>query len=73
MIYKSGAGPKPIPHKELTTEKLKDAITFAISPTAKKAAADLAQKIQNEVIVVQPSRFTLEIKRILPERCLSRG
>ncbi|KIM49654.1 glycosyltransferase family 1 protein [Hebeloma cylindrosporum] len=48
MIHKSGAGPQPIPHKELTTEKLRDAITFAISPIAKKAASDLAQKIHDE-------------------------
>lgn len=52
MICKSGAGPEPIPHKELTTEKLRDAITFAISPPAKKAATDLAQKIHEEVNAV---------------------
>jgi len=65
MIYKSGAGPKPIPHKELTTEKLKKAITFAISSKAKKAATDLAQKIHDEVNVIRRSRFTLEIKEFL--------
>ena len=53
MIYKSGAGPKPIPYKELTTEKLAEAITFAISPKAKKAATDLAQKIHDEVNVIR--------------------
>jgi len=50
MIHNSGAGPKPIPHRELTVKKLQDAITYAISPEAKKAAKDLAQKIHDEVI-----------------------
>jgi hypothetical protein len=60
MIYKSGAGPQPIPYKELTTEKLREAIIFAISPTAKEAATDLAQKIHDEVNIIHGVRFTLE-------------
>ena len=65
MIYKSGAGPEPLPYKELTTEKLREAITFAISAKAKKAATDLAQKIHDEVNVIHHSRFTLDIKEFL--------
>lgn len=49
MVHKAGAGPKPIPHKELSIEKLRDAIKFAVGPSAKKAAAALADKIRNEV------------------------
>ncbi|KAF4614700.1 hypothetical protein D9613_003312 [Agrocybe pediades] len=48
MIYNSGAGPKPIPHKELSVKKLQEAITYAISPEAKEAARHLAQKIHDE-------------------------
>ncbi len=49
MIYKAGAGPKPIPPKELKVKKFRDAITFAISPQAKEAAAKLGEKICEEV------------------------
>jgi len=49
MIYKSGAGPKPIPPKELKVKKFRDAIIFAISPQAKEAAAKLGEKISDEV------------------------
>jgi sterol 3beta-glucosyltransferase len=49
MIHKAGAGPEPIPHKELTMKKLRDAIKFAISPEAKEAARGLGDKIREEV------------------------
>ncbi|PPQ82369.1 hypothetical protein CVT25_008330 [Psilocybe cyanescens] len=48
MIYKAGAGPKPIPHKELNVQKLRDAITFATSSAAKEAAKGLAQRIYED-------------------------
>ncbi|KAF8968242.1 glycosyltransferase family 1 protein [Flammula alnicola] len=48
MIYKAGAGPKPVPHTELTVQKLKDALMYVISPAAKTAASELAQKIHEE-------------------------
>jgi hypothetical protein len=49
MIHKAGAGPEPIPHKQLTVAKLTDAITFAISPSAKAAAREMAGRIRSEV------------------------
>ena len=49
MIHKAGAGPKPIPHKELSVENLRDAITFAISPSAKEAAKKMAHQIHEDV------------------------
>ena len=49
MISKAGAGPKPIPHKQLNVENLRDAIKFAISPVAKQAAQRMAEQIKNEV------------------------
>ncbi|KZV90217.1 UDP-Glycosyltransferase/glycogen phosphorylase [Exidia glandulosa HHB12029] len=48
MIHKSGAGPKPIPQKNFNVENLTAALTYAISPEAKTAAAGLAQSIVNE-------------------------
>lgn len=49
MIHKAGAGPKPIPQKELSVSKLTEALRYAISPAAKAAAAQLAEKIHHEV------------------------
>lgn len=49
MIQKAGAGPEPIPHKELNVDNLSDAIKFAISPSAKNAAKQMADQIRSEV------------------------
>ena len=49
MIHKAGAGPKPIPQKELSVENLRDAILFAISPSAKEAAKKMAHQIREDV------------------------
>jgi UDP:flavonoid glycosyltransferase YjiC (YdhE family) len=51
MIHKAGAGPKPIPHKELSVENLRDAIMFAISPSAKEAAKKMAHQIHEDVSI----------------------
>ncbi|KAF9036866.1 hypothetical protein BJ165DRAFT_614010 [Panaeolus papilionaceus] len=48
MIHKSGAGPRPIPHRDLTVKRLREAIKFAMLPTTKEAAARLAQSIHDE-------------------------
>ncbi|KAK0185950.1 UDP-Glycosyltransferase/glycogen phosphorylase [Armillaria mellea] len=48
MIHKAGAGPAPIPPKSLTVDSLKDAITFAISPTAKSAARRMSEQIRHD-------------------------
>jgi hypothetical protein len=49
MIHKAGAGPKPIPHKELNIDNLRDAIKFAISPSAQEAAKKMAYQIHEDV------------------------
>jgi len=49
MIYKAGAGPEPIPAKELDVNNLRDAIVFAISPGTKAAAKRMAEQIMREV------------------------
>lgn len=51
MIHRAGAGPEPIPQKQLNVESLKAAIEFAISPSAKAAAQRMAQQIQSEVFI----------------------
>jgi sterol 3beta-glucosyltransferase len=49
MIHQTGAGPKPIPHKKLTVAKLSAAIEYALSPTAKEAAQNVARQIHDDV------------------------
>lgn len=49
MIHKAGAGPEPIPHKQLNIENLRDALKFAVSPPAKNAAKRMAEQIHQEV------------------------
>lgn len=48
MVAKAGAGPDPIPHKELTVDKLADAINFCLSPESVQRARDLASKVAQE-------------------------
>jgi sterol 3beta-glucosyltransferase len=48
MIHQAGAGPDPIPHKELTVDNLGDALKFALSSSAQAAAKKMAQQIHDE-------------------------
>jgi len=48
MIWKAGAGPKPIPRKELSVENLRDAIKFANSLSVKEAAQKMADQIHED-------------------------
>ncbi|KAJ7684426.1 glycosyltransferase family 1 protein [Mycena polygramma] len=48
MIHKAGAGPEPIPHKQLNIDKLRDALRFAVSPAVKNAAKRMAEQINSE-------------------------
>ncbi|KAH7928152.1 glycosyltransferase family 1 protein [Leucogyrophana mollusca] len=48
MIHKGGAGPKPIPHKQLTVENLRDAIKFATGAGAQRAAKRMSERIKDE-------------------------
>ncbi|ESU10745.1 hypothetical protein FGSG_12643 [Fusarium graminearum PH-1] len=49
MVAKAGAGPFPIPHKELSVENLSHAIKFCLSDEATAAAALIAKKMESEV------------------------
>ncbi|KAL1612760.1 hypothetical protein SLS60_000989 [Paraconiothyrium brasiliense] len=48
MVAKAGAGPDPIPYKDLTAEKLADAIRKALKPESLAKAAELSAKIAKE-------------------------
>jgi UDP:flavonoid glycosyltransferase YjiC (YdhE family) len=48
MISRAGAGPKPIPFRELTSYKLAAAIESALSPTTRQLAKELGGRISGE-------------------------
>jgi UDP:flavonoid glycosyltransferase YjiC (YdhE family) len=48
MTFKAGAGPAPIPFKQLTAEKLAAAITEALKPATLERAHELGDKIREE-------------------------
>ncbi|KAL4982108.1 UDP-Glycosyltransferase/glycogen phosphorylase [Aspergillus falconensis] len=48
MIARAGAGPNPIPHKQLTADKLAEAINFSLTPRCLERATELASKITAE-------------------------
>lgn len=48
MIARAGAGPDPIHHKQLTADKLADAINFCLRPESLERAKNLASKTAAE-------------------------
>ncbi|TQW00255.1 glycosyltransferase family 28 N-terminal domain-containing protein [Cordyceps javanica] len=48
MVARAGAGPDPIPHRRLTTQKLAEAINFCLKPESRARAEDFARKIAQE-------------------------
>ena len=48
MVARADAGPDPIPHKQLTADKLADAINFCLEPKSLEHAKELASKIAAE-------------------------
>lgn len=48
MTAKAGAGPPPIPYKDLTADKLAEAINTALKPESVERAKELAAKISQE-------------------------
>jgi sterol 3beta-glucosyltransferase len=47
-VYELGVASKPVPRKNLTAEKLADAIKFVLTKEIKDTAKDLGAKIQGE-------------------------
>ncbi|KAE9377348.1 glycosyltransferase family 1 protein [Stipitochalara longipes BDJ] len=48
MVAIAGAGPKPIPHKSLTTQNLAGAISYCLTPQALTAAQGIAARMRIE-------------------------
>ncbi|EED18718.1 glucosyl/glucuronosyl transferase, putative [Talaromyces stipitatus ATCC 10500] len=48
MVARAGAGPDPIPQRQLTADKLADAINFCLKPSSLERAKELASKIAAE-------------------------
>jgi hypothetical protein len=48
MIAKAGAGPEPIPFKQMTANSLAQSINFALKPEVKLAVAKMATSIAEE-------------------------
>lgn len=48
MVAAAGAGPKPIPQKQLNDQNLAAAIKYCLSPEAARAASDMSAKIRAE-------------------------
>jgi UDP:flavonoid glycosyltransferase YjiC (YdhE family) len=48
MVKRAGAGPDPIPYKELTAEKLAAAIKVCLEPNTQERAQELGSKIREE-------------------------
>jgi UDP:flavonoid glycosyltransferase YjiC (YdhE family) len=63
MIARAGAGPQPIPYKQLTEDKLVSAIKEALQPLTASRAAELGSKIKQEN---GPSNGVTSFHDILP-------
>lgn len=48
MVHRAGAGPAPIPSKELTADKLADGILEALKPATLERARELGDRIKEE-------------------------
>jgi hypothetical protein len=67
MVARAGAGPDPIPHKQLTADKLADAINFCLRPGSLDRAEQLAAKIaaeQGSDVGAQSFHQYLEVDRL---------
>ena len=70
IVARAGAGPVPIPHKQLTVEKLREAIETALKPSTRDKAQEIAKKMEKESGVrdgVRSFHRQLDIKSL---RCL---
>lgn len=75
MIWRAGAGPEPVPYKDLTAEKLADNIRAALEEDVQERARELRDKIQNEDGAETAAKQIMSTKQmqnlgcfILPER-----
>ena len=48
MVAAAGAGPRPLPYKGLSSQKIVEAIEFCMTPAALEAAGGIAAKMRTE-------------------------
>jgi hypothetical protein len=48
MVARRGAGPKPIPFKQLTLDRLSEAIEFALRPECREVSQEIADSMKRE-------------------------
>ncbi|KAH7399751.1 hypothetical protein BKA64DRAFT_575344 [Cadophora sp. MPI-SDFR-AT-0126] len=48
MVAAAGAGPRPLPYKGLTSQKIAEAIRYCMTPAALEAAGSIAAKMRTE-------------------------
>lgn len=48
MVAAAGAGPRPVPHKQLNLENLTEGLKYCLSSEASAAAASIAEKMRVE-------------------------
>lgn len=56
MVAASGAGPLPIPHKQLNVDNLAEAIQYCLTSEAASAAAEISHRMRRENGVVTAVR-----------------
>lgn len=75
IVARAGAGPVPIPYKQLTAEKLTEAIQSALGPSMKEKAQEISQKMKSESGVrdgVRSFHRHLDLKSLQCAICPSR-
>ncbi|KAJ5232851.1 hypothetical protein N7468_005807 [Penicillium chermesinum] len=75
IVSRAGAGPLPIPHKQLTVDKLTDAIKQALEPSTRERAKEISRKMEKESGVrdgVRSFHRHLDVKRLQCSICPSR-
>ncbi|KAG9517041.1 UDP-Glycosyltransferase/glycogen phosphorylase, partial [Aureobasidium melanogenum] len=69
MIHRAGAGPAPIPYKDLDADKLANQIREALKPETKERARELAAKIKEETGTKTAAKFFHETKQMQNTGC----
>jgi hypothetical protein len=70
MVARAGAGPDPIPFKQMTAETLTKSMQFALKPETLERAKELANQIQNEDGTAEGARLFCESLNLDNMRCM---
>jgi sterol 3beta-glucosyltransferase len=69
MIAKAGAGPVPVPFKEMTADTLAESIRYAMQPNVREAAQAMAAKIATEDGAASATAHVAQTMEIDDMRC----